>query len=61
MKAGADLGARNTLGHTPLETAQLRWGGGIAPGLKFKERERFAKEGEVPELVRKMLTPPPTQ
>ena len=58
VEAGADLGARNALGHTPLETARLIWGGGMAPGLKFKEREHFAKEGVVPELVRKMLTPP---
>ena len=54
VEAGADLGARNAPGHTPVKAAQLVWGGGMAPGLKFKERERFAKEGEVTELVRKM-------
>ena len=58
VEAGADFKARNALDQTPLETAQLAWGGGMAPGLKFKEQERFAKEAKVPELVRKMLTPP---
>ena len=56
VEAGADLGARNALGHTPLESAQLAYGGGTAPGLKRKERERIAKEGEVPPILRKLLT-----
>ena len=57
VESGADVGVRNGQGHTPLELAGLVWGGGLAPGLKFKERKRIAKEGEVPAVVREALTP----
>ena len=55
IDAGADPGARNVLGVTPLELSRIMWGGGMAPRLSRKERKRIAKEGEVPTVVLELL------